>query len=269
VSEAREARWLVLPTFTLLALFVALPFAVAIAFSLTDLRLGSPYPPRFVGLQQYLRLAHDPSFRQALSNNVLFAAAVVPLQTALALVLALALDRPLAGISVYRTLFFLPVAFPMTLVAVVWEAILGPYLRQPELALPSLILLSVWQGVGFQTVILLAGLQAVPTALHEAASLDGASPWQRFVHVTLPGLRNSLTFTALMTTILAFKVFDQVQILTRGGPAEATTTVLFLMVRTCFERLQVGQASALAVVFFLLIMGLTAMQRLALPEETE
>ncbi len=266
-----------------LSLFLFLPFLLALLFAFTNLRLGSPLPLEFVGFKQFLRIFGDPGFLRALGNNLLFAIVVVPLQTALALGLALLLDQGLRGTVIYRTLFFMPVVFPMSLVAVVWVLIYAPgpagmmnqlldllslghwqprdFLRDPDLALPAIMLLSVWQGTGFQMVILLAGLQAIPRELHEAAALDGAGPWQRFLHVTLPQLRNPLIFVMLVTTILAFRLFDQVQIMTRGGPDNATTTVMYEMVQTVFTRQQVARASAMTVLFFLVVLLITLLQR--------
>jgi multiple sugar transport system permease protein len=262
---------------------VALPFLTAVVLSFTDLRMGSPLPTRFVGLRQYQRILGDPSFQRALLNNGLFAVVVVPVQTAVALGLAVLLDRQLRARAFFRTLFFLPVVFPMVLVAVVWELIyapgaggvfnsvlhlvsfgtLGPVdvLHDPWLALPGIMAFSLWQGVGFQMVILLAGLQSIPERLYEAAAVDGAGRWARFRHVTLPQLRNPLVFTALVTTILAFRVYAQVEITTQGGPIDATTTVMYETVRTVFQRQQVGQASAMTVVFFLMVLAVTLVQR--------
>jgi multiple sugar transport system permease protein len=270
---------------------VALPFLTAVALSFTDLRMGSPLPTRFVGLRSYARILGDPSFQRALLNNVLFAAVVVPVQTAVALALALLLDREIRGRALFRTLFFMPVVFPMALVAVVWELIyapgpagalngllelvsfgtLGPVdvLHDPWLALPGIMLFSLWQGVGFQMVILLAGLQSIPGVLYEAAAIDRAGAWHRFLHVTLPQLRNPLIFTALVTTILAFRVYAQVEITTRGGPVDATTTVMYETVRTVFDRQQVGQASAMTVVFFLMVLAVTLVQRRAARQRGE
>lgn len=272
-----------------LLLFLLLPFLLALVFAFTNLRLGSPLPLEFVGLKQFGRIFNDPGFLRALGNNLLFATAIVPLQTALALGLALLLDQGLRGTVIYRTLFFMPVVFPMSLVAVVWVLIYAPgpagmmnhlfdllsfghwqprdFLRDPDLALPAIMLLSIWQGTGFQMVILLAGLQAIPRELHEAAVLDGAGSWRRFLHITLPQLRNPLIFVMLVTTILAFRLFDQVQIMTRGGPDNATTTVMYEMVQAVFTRQQVARASAMTVVFFLLVLLVTLLQRRFAPQE--
>lgn len=267
-----------------LVLFVFLPFAASLLLSLTDLSLGSPNPTRWVGALQYRRLLTDPAIARALGNNLRFALFIVPLQTGIALALACLLHKPgwrLAGF--YRGLFFAPVVFPMSLVAVIWRYLYAPgvsgpvnqllawislgtwqprdFLHDPELALPSLMLLSLWQGVGLQMVILLGGLQQIPGDLYEAAALDGAGPLQRFRWITLPLVRNTLVFTGLMTTILAFRVFDQVQILTHGGPAGATSTLMFELVRSAFERLQMGRACALTVLFVGIVLLLTSLQR--------
>ena len=266
-----------------LAAFVALPFVLSVALALTNLRLGSPLPLEFVGLEQYRRLFADPAFQRALLNNALFAAVVVPLQTMLALALALLLNQPLRARALFRTLFFLPVVFPLSLVSVVWVLIYAPgpdgmfnallevltlgawtprdFLHDPHWALPAIMLTSIWQGTGFQMVILLAGLQGIPATLYEAAAIDGAGPWARFRHVTLPGLRNTLIFVALVTTILAFRLFDQVQIMTHGGPRNATTTLMFEAVQAAFARQQVARGAAITVVLFLVVLGLTLLQR--------
>lgn len=290
-DQTPTALLMAAPALLGLGLFVLLPFLLALSMAFTNLRLGSPLPLEFVGLRQFVRIFTSPDFLHALANNLVFALVVVPLQTALALGLALLLDRGLRGTVIYRTLFFMPVVFPMSLVAVVWVLIYAPgpgglmnalldllslghwqprdFLRDRALALPAIMLLSIWQGAGFQMVILLAGLQAIPRELHEAASLDGAGPWRRFLHVTLPGLRNPLIFVMLITTILAFRLFDQVQIMTRGGPDDATTTVMYEMVQALFTRQQVARACAMTVVFFLLVLLVTWLQRRLIRQSRE
>lgn len=282
-DQTPAALLLAAPALLGLAVFVVVPFLTAVSLSFTDLRLGSPLPVEFVGFEQYRRILTDPVFLRALANNAVFALVVVPVQTGVALGLALLLDRGLRGTVVFRTLFFLPVVFPMALVSVIWILIYAPgpegmmnaflsmisfgaweprdFLRDPALALPSIMLLSVWQGAGFQMIILLAGLQSIPRELYEAAALDGAGRWRRFLHVTLPGLRNPLIFVMLITTILSFRLFDQVQIMTRGGPEDATSVVMFETVQAAFGRQQVARASAMTVVFFLIVLAVTLVQR--------
>jgi multiple sugar transport system permease protein len=280
---------MVLPGITGLTLFVALPFGIALWLSLTNHRLDSPLPLEFVGLKQFVRIMSDIDFRQALVNNTIFAAVVVPVQTINALLLALLLNRPLRGMNFFKTCFFLPVVFPMALIAVVWELIFAPgpngignaflslisfgywqpvdFLHHPTFALPAIMLLSIWQGVGFQTVIILAGLQGIPQRLYEAAALDGAGPWQRFRYITLPQLKNTLIFVALVTSILAFRLFDQIWILTQGGPNRATTTVIFEAVRVVFQRQDVARGAAMSVVFFGIVLIITLLQRFLLKQD--
>ncbi|MFJ8208950.1 carbohydrate ABC transporter permease [Streptomyces sp. NPDC096033] len=269
--------------------FVGVPFVYAVVLSFYNVRLGSPLPPRFFGIEQYRRIFTDPDmsgpFLRALVNNLTFAVVVVPLQTALALGLAILLNRKLKAIGVFRSLFFLPVVFPMALVAVIWRLILArsgdgllnsalhavsfgnwgafDWLGNGLTAMASIIVLSVWQGVGFQMVILLAGLQQIPGELYEAAELDRASRWQQFRHVTLPGIRGTLVFVAMLTSALSFRVFDQVYVLVKGGglDEDATRTVMYQAVTTAFDQHNIGQASAITVVFFLIVVVLTLIQR--------
>jgi multiple sugar transport system permease protein len=184
---------------------------------------------------------------------------------------------------IFRSLFFMPVVFPLSLVAVVWILVFAPgpqgllnqvletitlgtwqardFLHDPVWALPAISLTSIWQGVGFQMVILLAALQGIPHELYEAARVDGANRWQQFVCITLPQLRNAIIFVVLVTTILAFRLFDQVQIMTQGGPNHATTTVMYEAVNSAFGSQQVARAAAMTVVFFTIVLLITLLQR--------
>ena len=280
---------LVAPAFVGLFLFVALPFALAVVLSFSTLRLGSPLPLEWIGLEQYRIIFSDPSFIRALLNNALFALGVVPFQTGLALGLALLLNRPLKGIAWFRAIFFMPIVFPMSLVAVVWTLIYAPsadgmmnrflssvsfgfwqtkdFLHDPLLALPAIMLLSLWQGVGFQMVIILAGLQSIPTVLYEAAAIDGSNRWNQFFYITLPQLRNTLIFVVLVTSILAFRLFDQVKIMTQGGPNDATTTVMYEAVKAAFEQQKMAKGAAMTVVFFLIVFVITILQSVLIQEE--
>ncbi len=276
-----------------LLVFVAAPFLVAVFLSFFNAQLNSPRAPSFIGLTQYTRLFADAQFWRALGNNLTFAAVVIPVQTAIALGLAMLVNQRLRGISIFRALFFLPVIFPMALVAVIWRLILSrsedgllnslvhvvtfgqvgaqDWLGNSATALPSIILLSIWQGVGFQMIILLAGLQEIPQERYEAAQLDRASRWQQFLYVTLPGLRNTLIFVVLLTSILAFRVYDQVYILITSGGANktATQTVLYQATTSVFDQNNLGRASAITVVFFAIVLAITVIQRRVVRQESE
>jgi multiple sugar transport system permease protein len=274
-----------------LLVFVAIPFLLALILAFTNLRLGSPLPVEFVGVDQFLRIFSDAAFLRALLNNTVFALLVVPLQTALALALAVLLQQRLQGRVLFRTLFFMPVVFPLSLVSVIWILIYAPgpngmmnhfletisfgawmprdFLHDPYFALPAIMLTSIWQGTGFQMLILLAGLQAIPEELYEAARIDGAGRMATFLHVTLPQLRNTLIFVVLVTTILAFRLFDQVQIMTHGGPRNATTTVMFEAVQAAFARQQVAIGAAMSVVLFAVVLVITLVQQRLARHERE
>ena len=281
--DARLAWLFASPALLGLSCFVLLPFVLSVILSFTNLRLGSPLPMEFMGFSQYQRIFSDQAFLAALRNNSLFALIVVPLQTALALLLALLVNQPLRGMVIFRSLFFMPVVFPLSLVAVVWIIVFAPgpqgllnqvletitlgawqardFLHDPVWALPAISLTSIWQGVGFQMVILLAALQGIAHELYEAARVDGANRWQQFVCITLPQLRNAIIFVVLLTTILAFRLFDQVQIMTQGGPNHATTTVMYEAVNSAFGSQQVARAAAMTVVFFTIVLLITLLQR--------
>lgn len=291
--DTRAGILMAVPALLGLLLFVVIPFILAIWLSLNNVKLGSPRPPKFVGLEQYQRILFDaqfaPTFWRGLLNNAIFALVVVPVQTAMALGIALLLNRPLRGMGAFRTMFFMPVVFPMALVAVIWKLIyardesgllnsalhavsggaIAPqdWLGDSTWAMLSIIVLSIWQGVGFQMVIILAGLQGIPSSLYEAAAIDKASTWNQFRFITLPQLRNTLIFVVMVTSILAFRLFDQVYILTEGGPENATTTVMYQAVTTAFDANNVGRASAITVIFFLIVLSLTLIQRKVLKED--
>ena len=191
------------------------------------------------------------------------------------------IDSKLPARNVFRGIFFLPTVITMVVVCVVWFSMLkidgffnlvlqtvtfglvGPidWLRNPYTAMPAIVVLSAWQGFGFQMVIYLAGLQSISPQLYEAAQVDGATRWQQFWNVTMPSLRNTHIFVVVTTTILAFKMFTQVNILTQGGPQGATSTLVHFLYEVGFRRGRVGFASATAVVFFVVVLLITLLQR--------
>ncbi len=284
-----------LPGLILLVLFVVVPFFTAIVLSFYNVDFSMVDGPKFWGFEQYRRILVDPVtspiFYKALMNNFTFALIVVPVQTGLAVLLAVMLNVKLRGIAFFRSFFFLPVVFPMSLVAIIWALMFSrdslgmlngllnmlsfgfiqpiDWLGDPKIALLSIALLSVWAGVGFQMVIVLAGLQEIPLELYEAASLDRANWWQRFWNVTIPGLRNTLIFVIIITTIFSLRLFDQIFILTKGGPIDATQTVMYQAVTSAFVEGNVGRASAITVVFVVIIIIITLIQRLVLRQNRE
>ncbi|HEY6410838.1 MAG TPA: sugar ABC transporter permease [Ktedonobacteraceae bacterium] len=234
-----------------------------------------------LGNQRYVVLAHDPTFLHSIFNNIFFALVVIPLQTGLGLLLALLVNQKLRGRNFFRTIYFAPVVTSMVVVSIVWTFIydknvglmnqmlktfsfgtLGSvdWLGNPSTAMLAIIIMSVWQGVGLQMIIFLAGLQEISPQLYEAASIDGANPWQQFFNVTLPGLRNVLVFIIIAITIAAFQLFTQPWVMTNGGPNGATSTVMFDIVKQGFTEQNIGYASAISVVFFLFIIAISLTQ---------
>jgi multiple sugar transport system permease protein len=241
------------------------------------------------GATRYVVLAGDPLFMRSLVNNFFFGLVVIPLQTGLALLLALCVNQGLKGESFFRTMYFAPVVTSMVVVSIVWKFLydtnnglinemlstltfgaIGPinWLGDPSIAMWAIIIMSIWQGAGFQMMLFVAGLQQIPEELYEAAGIDGANGWQQFLYITIPGLRNVLVFIFLTITIAAFQLFDQVFVMTNGGPDNATTTTVFHMYRNGFREQDIGYAAAIAVIFFLIIVGVNAIQRYAVRERS-
>ena len=329
------------PALLLFATFVLLPLLLAVGATFTNLRLLSPEPARFIGLENYGRLlalhsvtiepvrdargepvrdedgpryptwrqvrrahpelasyqeafsfslgerklvlaATDPRFYRSLVNTFLFAVLVLPLQCGTALALALLVNQRLRGRLFFRTVYFAPVVTSMVVASIVWTFILnadrgminevlrtvlhdpnaGPdWLGESRYALPAIALMSAWQGAGFQMLVFLAGLQSISPELYEAATLMGANAWQRFCHVTLPGLRNTIVFVLVSTALMAFGLFTQVDVMTQGGPLDSTTTVVYHAVRSGFREQDIGYGSTIALVFFGVVLTVSTLQR--------
>ena len=234
-----------------------------------------------LGESRYAILVKDLVFWKALGNTFYFVFLVVPLQIGVALGLALLVNGSIRGRTAFRTFFFAPVVTSMVVVSIVWSflynqhsglinQVLGMFagggvvainwLGSDQLALPAIALMSAWQGAGFQMLIILAGLQSIDAQLYEAARLDGANRWHQFRHVTLPGLRNTLIFVVIATTIAAFSLFVQVDVMTQGGPNDATATLIYHAVRSGFREQDVAYGASVAVVYFLLVLGVALIQ---------
>lgn len=227
-------------------------------------------------------LAREPSFIHALKNTVFFVAVVAPLQAFIALGLALLINQKLPGINIFRAIYFMPVVISMIVVSflfrLVYDAdsgllnnLLGSasfgfirpidWLGQTSTAMWSIIIMSIWQGVGFHMVIWLAGLQTIPESLYEAAKIEGASPWQRVVHVTWPGLRNTAVLIMVVITMQSFTLFVQVAVMTDGGPLNSTTSLVYEIVRRGAVQQQLGFGSAMTVIMFLIVLSISLFQQ--------
>jgi len=234
--------------------------------------------PRFIGLGNFERLVGDDVFWKALRNTVLFVVLTVPTDIVLALVLAVLLNQRLHGMAVFRLAYFIPVVTATAVVAIVWRWLYQPqgvvngalgafgldpivWLSDPDWALPAIAVMAVWKHVGFNMLILLAGLQAIPTEFEEAARIDGAGPLSIFFGVTLPLLRPVIVLVTILTTIGSFQVFDAAYVMTNGGPFYATTTLVFYIYQSAFDRYQMGYAAAVAFVLFVIILAISILQR--------
>jgi multiple sugar transport system permease protein len=279
--EAAAGGLMATPSVLLLVLFFFIPVILGFLLAFTNARLISPTPTTFAGLDNFTRLFQDPLFWKSLRNTLYFAVVVVPLQSALALLLALLVNERMRGTNVFRTLYFVPVVTSIVVVSILWKFMYQPdglvnnmlqsvsfnvvrgtdWLNNPGSAMPAIILMSIWQAVGFHMVIWLSGLQTISPQLYEAADLDGASRWEKFRYVTWPGLRDTRAFILVTITIAALSLFAQVNIMTNGGPLDATTTVVFQAVRVGYQQQQTAYASAISLVFFLLVLAVSLVQR--------
>lgn len=269
--------WLfLLPSFIGFVIFTAIPVLAAGGISLLKWNLFSP--PTFVGLANFERLFGDPTFWSSLFNTAYFTFISVPLTIVVSLALALLLNQGFRHINIFRSLLLLPYATITVAVAFIWVwlyipdgglfntmlswvGINGPeWLTSENWAMPALIIMSVWKGFGFGMVIFLAGLQAIPEQLYEAAKVDGASSWTRFKSVTLPMLSPSMFFVVVTSVIGSFQVFDQALIMTNGGPGTQTTTLVMSIYRAGFENYNEGYAAAQSLVLFFFIVAITAVQ---------
>jgi multiple sugar transport system permease protein len=265
-----------LPDGILMAIFVALPIIGAFYISFHDWSgIGDR---QWVGTQNYETLIQDTRFLDSLRITLIYTATFVPLLFGAALALALLIHSGIRLTGVWRTAFFAPFMVSLVVASVIWgfmlqnpggvvNAIIGvfgidpqPWLGSTRFALVSVIMVGLWQGIGYSMIIFLAGLQDIPRVYYEAATVDGASAWRQFRSVTLPLLRRTSVFVLIIAFINALQMFDEVFVLTQGGPAGATTTAVFYIYETAFRFLQLGYASALAIALFLVILVFSLLQ---------
>ncbi len=284
-QQARTAYSFLTPGLALFFLFVLIP--VIAAFYLSFCRYDIIHAPVWVGAKNYARIWEDIAsrgvFYTSLRNTAQYAIGTIPIGMALALVLALLLNTGLRGISIYRTMYYLPVVTSLVAVSMVWmwlydpsygllnyglelvsrglsfvlrrEVVIAPqaWLGDPGQAMAAIVVMSVWRGLGYNMVIYLAGLQGIPGHLYEAAIIDGATPWQRFWAITWPLLKPTTAFILVVSVIGASQVFAQVYVMTNGGPNNATTVIVHQIFQNAFSFMKMGYASAMAFVLFGLI----------------
>lgn len=278
-SRRRGMGWGLLfasPYLLHLVALTAWPLLASLAFAFTSYDMVNP--PQWVGVDNFVRLANDPMFWRTLANTAYFAVLFVPLQTGLALLLAIALNQKLKGMAFLRGAYFIPVISSWVVVAFVADAVFNSrfgianqmlewfglpkqdWLQDPHLVIPVLVLVAVWKGVGYMAVLFLAGLQSIPEEQYEASTLDGANAGQRLRHITLPWISGTTFLVLILTIIQTLQSFDQVFVMTDGGPNGASELSVLYLYRQGFEYFQMGYASAIAWVLLALIMLLTLIQ---------
>jgi len=267
----------ILPNFIGFALLTLVPIVILFYMSFTNWNVFGKAD--WIGFANFQRLIGDGSFRISVVNTLYYSAMHIPLTLVISLGLALLLNNKLRGVAFFRTAAFFPYITSIVAIAVVWNLLFSPdygpineflrfigiqnppgWLTSTDWAMPAVVIVSTWRDMGYYMILFLAGLQTVPRELHEAARVDGANVWQRFVNVTLPCLRPTMFFVIVMLTINSFKIFDLILVMTNGGPGQATLVMSQFIYRKGFVESQFGYASAAAVVLFFMCIIVTILQ---------
>lgn len=277
LAEERAAWLFLAPSLLLFAIFTAIPVISAFFISFTQWNLFNEVT--WVGIGNYLELARDEIFAKVLGNTAYFVLVSVPVQIVLALLCALVLNRGIKGQTFFRVVYFLPVVTSTVAAALVWAWLfnsnfglinaalslvgvtdLPKWMGSTRWAMPAIIIVSIWQNLGYAMVLFLAGLQNIGKDVHDAAALDGATGWDRFWHITLPLLSPTTFFVLVISIIGSFQVFELVLVMTKAGPANATNTLVYYIYQNGFQFYQMGYASAAAMVLFLIVLIFTLVQ---------
>ena len=276
-SERRAAYLFIIPAVVLLAAFLLYPALQTVRYAFTDYNIMRPDRIKFCGLNNFIELFQDKDFWIAVKNTLHFTILVVPFQTVLALALALLISSRRKGVSIFRAAYFSPQVTSMVVVAILWTVLYNSnpnsgllnallvnlgmepcgFLNDPKTAMNSITFMSAWQGAGYQMMIFLAGLQGIPKDQYEAASIDGAGKIKSFLYVTLPGLKNVISYVIMITVIQAMKLFTQPYVMTKGGPQNATRTLVYYVYEQGFQKRNFGYACAVAAVFFVIVISLS------------
>jgi putative chitobiose transport system permease protein len=264
-----------LPALIILGIAVFYPAFQAFSLSFTQYDLDLTQAPQWVGLKNFQRLAQDQVFWQTLTNSFCYLIGVVPVLVMAPLALAILVNQKLRGMAFFRMAYYTPVIISMVVAGIAWKAlyandgilnqllkIIGfsagiPWLTSPQLALWSVMVVTIWKGLGYYMVIYLAGLQGIPAELYEAAAIDGSDGWQKHWDITLPLMRPYLLLVAVISSISAMKVFEEVYIMTQGGPLNHSKTVVYYVYERAFQDLEINYASAIGLVLFIFILILS------------
>ena len=265
------------PALVLLTLFLFIAIILTLVFSFTDFFTLDPQATKFVGLENYTRLFKDELFGKAFLNTIKFAIIVVPLQMGGALLLAMGINKVTHCKKYFKVAFFIPVVMSLAVVSTLWMQLYNPdglintilnnlgiasqpFIHSKEQALQSISIMSIWQGMGYQMIIFLGALQAISPSLYEAAEIDSASSWKTFVNVTLPELKPITVYVLLTITIGAFKLVVQPMVMTGGGPAFSTYSMVYYIYETGTVNWDMGYASAMSIIFAILVIALAGIQ---------
>lgn len=276
-----------LPAVVLLIAFLVVPIIYTVYYSVFQYQVMRPNDITFIGFENYHKLISDSDFWISLKNTFYFTIIVVPVQCALALALAMLVSKKFKGVSVFRTMYFSPQLTSMVVIAVLWTVLynsnpntglinallvnlgLEPinFLTNERTAMNSIIFMSAWQGAGYQMMIFLAGLQGIPRDQYEAASVDGATPWQQFWFVTIPNLKGTIKYVIMITMIQAMKLFTQPYVMTQGGPRNSTKTMVYYIYTQGFQKGNFGYACSVAAVFFVIVVAMSLILQKITSEE--
>jgi len=268
--SARSALGFLTPFLAIFVLFSLLPLALSILLSFLEWSPLNPEAIQWVGIEHYARALGEPRFWNALRNTMVFVLGTIPLTTTLALGLALLVRLPIRLKALFRSGFFIPSVVSMVVISLIWKNLYSPFgglntllghlglppqrwLLDPQLALPAIMAMDVWASVGYYMVLYLAGLEAIPEELYEAASLDGAGFWARLRHITWPALKPMTLFILVVNTMRSFQIFVEVFVMTGGGPMHATETVVLYLYDAAFHHFRMGYASAVAYLLFAIL----------------
>ncbi|CQR24656.1 sugar ABC transporter permease [Streptococcus varani] len=273
------------PALILLTIFLIIPVGMVFYYAFTDYYMLTPDARKFTGLANFLRLAQDPTFIKSIWNTAQFVLWIIPVQLGLALGMALIVNKPRKGNMFYKIAFFAPVVMSLAVISILWLYLLNPnsgllnamlnkigitsqpFLTSPKQAMYAIIMVSAWQGAGYQMLLFLGGLQNIPRDVYEAAELDGFTKFQQFRYITMPLLKPTALFILLTTLISAFKLIVQPMVMTQGGPMNSTMTMVYYIYQKGFTDRMVGYSSSIALVFTTFIGLITLVQRRVLKED--
>ncbi len=285
-----RSRWstfiLLSPWIVTFIAFSLYPVGYSLYLSFTKYDPLAGLAPKFVGLSNYFEIFNDPTFWQAVKNTVIFVVGTIPVTTAIAIVLAVFLNKKIKFRSFFRASYFVPVMTSIVVISTIFTYIYSPYgllnsllglfgiqgknwLLSTQFALPAIMAMMVWASFGYYTVLFLAGLQNIPEEIYESAAIDGANSVQTFFRVTLPLLRPMLIFALVINTIRSFQIFSQIFVMTQGGPLGSTRTIVYYLYNMGFQKFRMGYASGIAYLLFILILIFSVIQMKTLSYEEQ